>query len=74
MRILMAVAALMAILGLVTPPAQAQGMGGGMGKGHRRQSSESSTGSKTNKADEKAYRDALKSIPEKKTDPWGNMR
>ena len=31
-------------------------------------------GAKANKADEKAYKDALKSIPEKKVDPWGNMR
>ena len=25
-------------------------------------------------ADEKAYKDALKQIPVKKADPWGNMR
>jgi hypothetical protein len=72
MRTLMAVVASIAVLCLVTlmaPSAQAQG------KGRRGQSSSaSSTGAKTNKADEKAYKDALKSIPEKKVDPWGNMR
>jgi hypothetical protein len=26
------------------------------------------------KADEQAYKDALKQIPTKKADPWGNMR
>ena len=71
MRTLMAVVASIAVLSLVAilmaPPAQAQG------RGHRAPSS-SSAGAKTNKADEKAYKDALKSIPEKKVDPWGNMR
>jgi hypothetical protein len=73
MRILIAVTASIAVLCLVAavmaPSAQAQG------KGRRGQSSAaSSAGAKTNKADEKAYKDALKSIPEKKVDPWGNMR
>ncbi len=73
MRTLMAVVASIAVLSLVAilmaPPAQAQG------RGHRAPSSSSSSaGAKTNKADEKAYKDALKSIPEKKVDPWGNMR
>jgi hypothetical protein len=79
MRILMVVTASIAVLFLMgalivavmAPPAQAQGMG----KGHKRQSSpEASTAAKPNKADERAYRDALKTIPEKKVDPWGNMR
>jgi hypothetical protein len=50
--------------------AHAQGMGG---RGRQRADAPKSTG-KATKADEKAYKDALKSIPEKKVDPWGNMR
>jgi hypothetical protein len=51
---------------------QAQGMGGG-GRGRQHADAPKTTG-KATKADEKAYKDALKSIPEKKVDPWGNMR
>jgi hypothetical protein len=66
----MAVAAVLCLIAiLMVPSAQAQG------RGHRGPSSSApSTSAKTNKADEKAYKDALKSIPEKKVDPWGNMR
>jgi hypothetical protein len=75
MRILRAVAAAIAVFfivaALTAPTAQAQGMG----RGHRRQSSpDASASAKTNKADERAYRDALKGIPDKKVDPWGNIR
>jgi hypothetical protein len=49
--------------------ANAQGMGRG-----RRHADTQKSNDKTTKADEQAYRDALKRIPEKKTDPWGNMR
>jgi hypothetical protein len=51
--------------------AQAQGMGGG--RGHR-QPDASKTDNKTTKADDKAYKDALKRIPDKKVDPWDTMR
>jgi hypothetical protein len=56
--------------------AHAQGMGGmGGGRGKQRQpDTQSSTKDKPAKADEKAYQNALKSIPEKKVDPWGSMR
>jgi hypothetical protein len=51
--------------------AQAQGMGGGPGK---RQAQTPKTDDKTIKADDKAYKDALKRIPDKKVDPWETMR
>jgi hypothetical protein len=53
--------------------ANAQGMGMGQGRG-RRQADTQKSNDKTTKADEQAYKDALKRIPEKKTDPWGSMR
>jgi hypothetical protein len=46
-------------------------MGGG--HKHRQQSSGKST-SQTPKADDKAYKDALKNIPNKPYDPWQNTR
>jgi hypothetical protein len=52
----------------------AQGMGMGGGRGKRQAQTQDSKHDKPAKADERAYRDALKSIPEKKVDPWGNMR
>jgi hypothetical protein len=74
MRIPLAVAISITVLGLVValmaPAAQAQGMGG---RGRQHADTPKGTG-KATKADEKAYKDALKSIPEKKVDPWGNMR
>jgi hypothetical protein len=48
-------------------PAHAQGR-------RQHQSAAPQTGSKPTKADEQAYKDALKRIPDKKVDPWGNMR
>jgi hypothetical protein len=62
-----------ALLTLLTLPAQAQ-MGGGMGK--RGQGGDTKSEDKTPKVDEKAYKDALKRIPEpkEKYDPWSGAR
>ena len=81
------VAALLAtaLLALSAPlqNAQAQGMGGGGGMGGvggmgggrgRHQADASKAGDKAPKADDKAYKDALKRIPDKKVDPWDTMR
>ena len=60
------------LLALVTWPAQAQM--GGMGK--RGGGDKAKTDDKTPKVDEKAYKDALKRIPEpkEKYDPWSGAR
>jgi Spy/CpxP family protein refolding chaperone len=82
MRIVIALAATaLFALSLSSPIALAQGMGQGggqgmgqgMGKG-RHQADSQKSDSKAVKADEQAYKDALKRIPDKKSDPWGNMR
>jgi hypothetical protein len=74
MRILSVMAAIVAFASCLSAQhAHAQGMGQGMGRG-RHHADAPKSNSKATKADEKAYRDALKSIPEKKVDPWGNMR
>jgi hypothetical protein len=60
-------------IGLLTVTAHAQGMG----KGKRHQQDTQKTEDKTKKkANEKAYKDALKSIPtsNEKPDPWRTMR
>ncbi len=69
MRILIAVAA----IALMVVPAHAQMS---MGKGKHQQQDTPKTGNKTTKADEQAYRDALKRIPvsTEKPDPWKSMR
>ena len=61
-----------ALLALLTLPAQAQM--GGMGK--RFHGGDSKADDKTPKVDEKAYKDALKRIPESKEkyDPWSGAR
>ena len=61
------------LLALVTLPAQAQM--GGMGK-RGGGGGETKTDDKKPKVDEKAYKDALKRIPEpkEKYDPWGGAR
>ena len=68
MRVLAAIVALLAILAL---PAQAQ-MGGGK-RGQRNTDVTNKEDKKKAKADEKAYQDALKRIPDpkEKYDPWG---
>jgi hypothetical protein len=62
-----------ALLGLLVLPAKAQ-MGGG-GRHHRGDDS-AKTDTKKAKADEKAYKEALKKIPEpkEKYDPWSGAR
>ena len=69
MRILTVAAMLLALMAL---PAQAQM--GGMGK--RGGGDKAKTDDKTPKVDEKAYKDALKRIPEpkEKYDPWSGAR
>ena len=62
-------------IALLTVSAHAQEMG--MGKGKKHQQDTQKTEDKTKKkADEKAYKDALKSIPvsNEKLDPWKSMR
>jgi len=60
------------LLALLAWPAQAQ-MGGG---GRRHGGDDAKTDQKKPKVDEKAYKDALKRIPEpkEKYDPWGMAR
>jgi hypothetical protein len=60
------------LLALLAWPAQAQ-MGGGR---HRGGDEAKKTDDKTPKVDEKAYKDALKRIPEpkEKYDPWSGAR
>jgi hypothetical protein len=66
MRLLLAAAAI--ALMVVSAHAQGAGLGGGR--------PQQKAGNKAPKADEKAYRDALKSIPaaNSKPDPWKSMR
>jgi hypothetical protein len=69
MRVLMTAMA----LALITLPAHAQGMGGG----HKhRQDAQKTTDKAKTKADEEAYKEALKRIPapKEKPDPWKSMR
>jgi hypothetical protein len=66
------VAVIVAMLALILP-AQAQMGGGG---GGRRQGEDKNSEQKKPVVDEKAYKDALKRIPEPTTkyDPWGAAR
>jgi len=60
-------------IALMTLPAHAQGMGGG----HRHQQDAKKTTDKAKtKADDEAYKEALKRIPapKEKPDPWKSMR
>ncbi len=70
MRILMAGLA----IALMTVSAHAQEMGGGRGRKHQQDTQK--TQDKTVKADEQAYKNALKSIPvsHEKPDPWKTLR
>lgn len=56
--------------------AQAQSMGGmgGGGGGHRHQQKTDQAAAPKPKVDEKAYAAALKTLPDKKYDPWHNVR
>ena len=68
MRVLAVIVAVLAVLAL---PAHAQ-MGGGK-RGKRNTDDTNQADKKKAKADEKAYQDALKRIPDpkEKYDPWG---
>ncbi len=68
MRTLTVAAALLALLAV---PAEAQ-----MGGRHHRGDDSAKTDQKKAKVDEKAYKDALRRIPEpkEKYDPWGGAR
>jgi hypothetical protein len=72
MKTLTVAAVLLAVLVL---PAEAQ-MGGGMGKRGPGGGDNAKTEDKKPKVDEKAYKDALKRIPEpkEKYDPWSGAR
>jgi hypothetical protein len=68
MRILMASVA----IALMTVPAHAQDMG----KTRKHQQTQKTENTAKTKADEQAYKEALKRIPDstKKVDPWQNVR
>jgi hypothetical protein len=71
LRLPTAIAAIVFVsLCVMAQTAQAQSMGG---RG-RHQAQTSKTDDKAAKADDKAYKDALKRIPDKKVDPWETMR
>jgi hypothetical protein len=60
---------------LATVGAQAQGIGGNMGGGHKHQKQTDKTDPQKPKADDKAYKAAIKSLPDKpKPDPWQGAR
>jgi hypothetical protein len=68
-----AVVIALATIVVLAAPAYSQGRGKG---GGRHAASEQQTEEQKKKAAEaeKAYRSALDKIPDKKYDPWGNMR
>jgi hypothetical protein len=60
-------------LALLVSAANAQSMGGGGGhKGH--EDSAAKSDAQMPKADEKAYAQAINSLPDKKHDPWQGVR
>jgi len=61
-------------MALLTLPANAQMVGGEKGKRHR--DTQKTEDQAKKKVDEKAYQDALKTIPKssEKPDPWKSMR
>jgi hypothetical protein len=63
------------VIALMTVSAHAQGMAGGRGHKHQQDTQKTDDKTKT-KADEQAYKDALKRIPvpDEKPDPWKSMR
>jgi hypothetical protein len=74
MRLLVATLTLaLTITGAYAQNAGGPGMGGGGGhRGH--QQSSDKTGAQKPKVDEQAYRNALKSVPDKPYDPWQGTR
>jgi hypothetical protein len=61
-------------LALTTIGAQAQSIGGGPGGGRHKHAKTDKTATAKPVVDEKAYKDALKNLPDKKFDAWHNMR
>lgn len=72
MRILIASVA----IALMMVPAHAQDMAQDMGKSRRHQQTQKTENTAKTKADDQAYKDALKRIPNstKTVDPWQNVR
>jgi hypothetical protein len=76
---LLSIALVVFALALMLTSADAQNMGGfgggggGGGRKHQQQADDKSAEQKP-KADDKAYAAALKSVPNKKYDPWNGMR
>jgi hypothetical protein len=66
----MRILAYAAILALMAAPAAAQGMGGGK---HHRGAATKTTDTKA-KANDGDYKNALKNLPNKRYDPWGEVR
>lgn len=74
LTVLAATAFSAAVIAFSVPSQTAQAQMGGMGGRGHRQPDASKTDTKPTKADDKAYKDALKRIPDKKVDPWDAMR
>ena len=68
------------IIALLTVPSYAQGMGGpgadgqGMSGGKGRHGHAQNSEQPKKKSDDKAYKSALDRLPDKKFDPWQNVR
>ena len=54
--------------------AHAQAPGGGFGGGRKHEQKSDKPTEQKPKADDKAYKNALKSLPDKPYDPWHNAR
>lgn len=75
MRLSIAVLAIGAAVAFTVADASAQMAGNpGMGGRHKRGEQQSTAKTTAPKADEKAYEAALKSVPNKKYDPWQGAR
>jgi hypothetical protein len=71
----LAIVALAIALAMVNANAQSGGPGmGGGGHGHKHQDQKPADTADKPKVDEKAYQAALKSVPNKPSDPWSGAR
>ena len=72
----LAIVTLATALAMVSANAQSggPGMGGGGGRGHKHQDQKPADSADKPKVDEKAYQAALKSVPNKPSDPWSGAR
>jgi hypothetical protein len=59
---------------LFTAAGHAQGMGGGGGGRRQHQQKTDKADTQKTKADDKAYKAAIKSLPDKPFDPWHGVR